>query len=723
MNFSLDRRRFLAGVAMASAASTFTRFAYPVELPAGSDSGSWRDGGKIEFGVDYYPEDWPEERWATDARMMAQSHFRIVRIADTNWQRMEPAEGKYDFRWLDRVVDIMGGNGIRVVLCTSSYAPPAWLSEKHPDFYSVTESGERHRWGGLGYMCLNNPLYLQYVAKLVTALAHHFGENRNVIGWQIDNEMGGWGVECYDKQYCQPRFRRYLKEKFGTLDELNRRLFTVSYGHTYSSWEQIPLRQSVDGDALQAPLVLEAERFFSKNIAAFLALQADILHRHTHGQFISHNGPDSTRDCFEFAKPLDFLCEDSYPKVGEFESSRFSTDLMRGFNHGKPFIVLEIRSGTYGGYTLNDATPPPGLARLWAWQTLAHGADGVLFFRWRMNNGGSEQYWQGLLNFDGSSGPVMAEVVRMGDELDRVGSEILHAESPAKVAGILSYDSHFALRIGDDKFPYFDQLKQFSNAFRQWGLNVDFVEPKASLDGYGVVFAPSLHVLDEETVANLDRFVRGGGVLILTARSGFKNQDNLATQVAPGPLRSMVGASVKDFTVIRPAEDDKWLNFPVEQGAYKPSPDNSVLAEGDEWSKEYQCSGWADILELEGAKPLFRYKKDFYAKQVAATLSEHGKGKVIYIGTLLEPRFYVDLARRTCHWANVETGPEIPPGIDFAMRRKGDREFLFLLNFGSEAGTVSIPGRTRDLLSGNTFSDRVTVQPLEINILVRDGLA
>ena len=718
MNIRLDRRRFLAGVAAASTSSAFARFAYSASPQQAGEVKPWHESGQIEFGVDYYPEDWPEERWEIDARMMAQAHFRIVRVADTNWERMEPEEGRYDFAWLDRIVEVMSRNGIRVVLCTSSYAPPAWLSQKHPQIYSVMESGEHHRWGGLGYMCLNHPIYLQYVVRLVTALGQHFGRSTGVIGWQIDNELGGWGAECYDSQYCVPKFRKYLKDKFGTLDELNRRLFTVSYGHTYNSWDQIPLRQNVDGDVLQAPLVLEAERFFSGNIAEFLALQADILRKTTQGQFISHNGPDSTRNCFEFSKPLDFLCEDNYPRVGEFESPRFSTDLSRGFNHGKTFIVMEIRSGTYGGYTLSDATPPPGLARLWAWQTLAHGADGVLFFRWRMNNGGSEQYWQGLLNYDGSTSPAMPEVIRMGEEVQRVGSEFVYAESPAKVAGILSYDSLFALRIGD-KFPYFDQLRQVSDGFHHWGLNVDFVEPESDLRKYEVVFAPSLHVLNKAIVDKLDEFVRGGGVLILTARTGFKNEDNLTTQVAPGPLRSMAGASVKIFSTIGQAADDKWQDFPIEQGAYRPSGDNAIVSESEEWPGEYQCKAWADVLELEGATSLFHYKKDFYSGQPAASIANYHQGKVIYVGTLLEPRFYVDLARHACKWANLETGPEIPPGMDFAIRRKGDREFLFLLNFGSDAGEVRISGQTRDLLSGKTFTDQVTVQPLDLCVLVR----
>jgi beta-galactosidase len=711
----IDRREFLAAMTALTAISFF-----PKQSLAGKVEDRLQPTpDQVEYGADYYAEDWPSERVETDAKLMQQAHFRTVRIADTNWERLEPEEGRYDFAWLDRALEILNRYGIRVVLCTSSYVPPAWLVEKHPDFYMVNEAGVRRRWGGMGMMCLNNPVYLQYVAKLVTALATHYGRHAGVIGWQIDNEMGSWGGECYDEHYCVPKFRQYLKNKFGSVGELNKRLFTVSYGHSYSSWDQILLQSNVTEDALQAPLVLESQRFFSANIREFLAFQAALLRQYTRGQFITTNQPAPSRNCFDFASQLDSLGLDSYPTVGESISAGFSTDLMRGFNRGKSFPVLEFRCGTYGGYTLLDATPPPGLIRLWAWQTLAHGADGLLFFRWRMNNGGSEQYWQGLLNYDGTPGPTFPEVVRMGEELLKVGPNFVRAETPASIAEIVSYDSYWALQIGDDKFPYFDQIKAFSSGFHHWGMNVDCIEPAADLSKYKVVVAPSLHVTDEALVKNLETFVNNGGILILSARSGFKNQDDLATQVPPGPLQRLAQVRIQRFTLLEKYAAPKWLDFPDEQGGYRPSPDNSIKAVASEWTGAYKAKVWADILEPVGAKVLFSYQKDYFAGQAAVTIADFGKGKVIYVGTLLEPRFYVDLARQACEWANLESGPEMPDGVDAATRQKGLTSFLFLLNFNDSEKTIKLAGKHRDLLSGTTFEGSVTVPPLDLSILVK----
>jgi beta-galactosidase len=698
---------------------TFVGLILAASLPVTPCKAGQLRSNRIEIGTDYYPEDWPAERLEIDAQLMQQAKFAVVRVADTNWERMEPEEGRYDFAWLDRVVEVLNRHGMRVVLCTSSYVPPAWLIQKHPEFYLVQQDGTRWRWGGMGFICLNNPTYREYVAKLVTALARHYGHNPGVLGWQIDNEMGGWGYACYDEDYCTPKFRAYLKRKFGTLEEFNRRLLTVGYGHGYSSWDQVPLRGPANDDNQQVPLLLETKRFFSANINEFMAFQADLLRKYTSGQLITHNGPDRTVNCFEMAKSLDSLGDDNYPRTGEYISPAFDVDLFRGFNRGKSFLILEHRSGSFGGYTLGDPTSPPGMSRLWAWQTLAHGADGVLFFRWRMNNGGSEQYWQGLLNYDGTPGRAYPEVKRMGEELEKMGSSIVGATTPASVAEVMSYDSLWALTVGSTSFPYFDELKVLDGAFRHLGLNVDVVEPVDNLRRYKVVVAPTLHVVAPSIVENLEGFVQGGGILILTARSGFKNLDNLATQVPPGPLTRLAKVRVTESTLLQ-ADQLTWFGFPSEDGSYRASSENLIRSVTPDWLGEYKAKAWADVLEPDGAQTLFQYKQDYYAGRAAVTVADYGKGKVIYVGTLLEPRFYSELARRACEWAKLGLGPEIPPGVDFAVREGKQHTFTFVLNFSADPKFVTLPGKYRDVLSGKSFDGQVNVPSLDLCILVKE---
>ncbi|MBI1983509.1 MAG: beta-galactosidase [Acidobacteria bacterium] len=679
-------------------------------------------GKQIEFGADYYAEDYPPDRIGVDARLMREAGFRTVRLVDTNWERLEPEEGGYDLAWLDRVIRILNEHGIRAILGTSSYVPPAWLAEKHPDFYAVNKEGVRYRWGGMGFMCLHHPVYRSYVEKLVTALAAHYGNHPGVIGWQVDNELGTWGYACYDTQYCLPKFRQYLQGKFNSLEELNTRWRTVSYGHRYSSWSQIPLNWTLGMQAHQAPLELEAQRFFSRNVAEFLDFQARIIRPLSSKKFITHNlsGPSRNGDAFQWAPVLDFISYDSYPRVGEHVGTSFALDLVRGFNRGKPFLILEHRSGTTGPFTLSDAAPPPGLIRLWAWQTIAHGADGALFFRWRTSIGGSEQYWQGLLNYDGTPGPTFPEVARMGKELETLGAEIAGTPTGSPVAGIMSFDSLWALHVGDASFPYFELLNTVHHGFKRLGLNVDFVEPQADLSRYKVVFAPTLHVLDQETVDNLRRFVESGGVLILTARSGVKTPDNLAVeQPLPGLLRALAGVQVSNYTLLREPSMPRWFGFDRSHDDYRSESENIIESVSPQWPGTYRARVWADIIEPESAQTLFRYTKDFYGGKAAATIAKVGKGKVVYVGSLLEPRFYYDLAKRACEWAGVPT-IQIPEGVDFAVRQDGDRKFLFLLNFSPTVQSLNLPGRYQDVLSNGIFDGTINLRRLDLVILADD---
>ncbi|HEX7361778.1 MAG TPA: beta-galactosidase [Bryobacteraceae bacterium] len=675
----------------------------------------------IEFGVDYYPEDWPAERVSVDARLMQQAGIRIVRLLDTNWERTEPEDGHFDFSWLDRVIATLNYHGIRVILGTSSYVPPAWLAQKHPEIYAVNAEGVRYRWGGMGWVCLNNPIYRKYVARHVAALATHYGHNSGVIGWQIDNELGTWGYRCYDMKYCVPKFRERLKAKFGALNELNRRWVTASYGHRYSAWSQIPLNWKLGSEAHQAPLELEAQRFFSSNITDFLMFQARILHQHTKDQFITHNmsGPSRDGNWFQVAKPLDFLSYDNYPTVGTFIPPGFGADLMRGANHGGSFLVMEERSGYMGPYTLTDTLTPPGLVPLWGWQQLAHGADGILFFRWRMSAAGSEQYWQGLIDYDGNPNRIYYEIAKMGKQLGRVGERFAGARSPAHIALLFSYDSLWALHVGGAKFPYIGQMEVFDRAFRRHGLNVDVIDPGSDLGKYRVVVAPTLHVVSRNLAARLGHFVASGGVLVLTARSGYKTMDNLGVQQPlPGLLGKLAGIRVSAFTILQQLHSHSLLGFPPEAGTVLNSSGNVISSERAEWPGQYVAHIWADLLQPENASVLFRYAKDFYAGRPAVTLSKFGRGKVVYVGALLEPRFYLDLAARVCRWADVRTGPEIPEGVDYAVRRRGDREFRFFINFTSEPRRVRQIGEWHDLLTGEAVPSSLVLPPLSVRVLL-----
>jgi beta-galactosidase len=500
---------------------------------------------------------------------------------------------------------------------------------------------------------------------------------------------------------------------------LNRRLLTVSYGHEYTAWNQIDPRINIhgEGDAVQVPLALETKRFFSLNMVRFLEFQAKILRAHTTHQFVTHNAAKPSTQLFDLARNMDFLAEDLYPQTGQFAQPGFFTDLFRGANRGKSFQVFEMRSGTFGSYTLNDATPPPGLIRLWAWQTIAHGSDGVLFFRWRRNNAGSEPYWQGLLDQEGAPALPYREVAQMGSELREHGARFAQASSPAQVAGVVSYDSDWAINIGHKDYPYLEQLGAWTQAFRRLQMNVDLVEPGADLTSYKIVFAPALYIVDDSIAKWLEAFVSRGGTLILGPRAGFANEDNVGRHLPPGLLAPLAKVQVETFTPLGKPEAHAQPAAPASPGPYKPAATNLIRPTSREWPGPFSAGVWADILTLSGGQALYTYTEDFYAGRPAITLAETGKGKTLYIGTLLEESFYLAFAEQLCRTTGISCGPILPEAVDFAARQNAGGLFRFFLNFSTEIKTVPLDGSYRDLLSGKRFTGTVDVPPLDLRIL------
>ncbi|HSB75136.1 MAG TPA: beta-galactosidase, partial [Terriglobales bacterium] len=366
----------------------------------------------IYFGADYYAEDYSADQVERDAAAMEKAGFNMVRMLDTNWAAIEPHDGQFTFGWLDRVLATLGRHGIRAILGVPSYVPPYWLLRAHPEIMALTRDGVRYRPGGMGGVDLLDPVYLRYVRRLDEALAGHYGHDARVVGWQIDNELGIWGSGCYNAD-CLTAFHAYLRRKFHSVETLNRTWGTVSYGHQFTSFDEVPLDWQPVAEGHQSSLEFEVRRFFTATQVEFVRRQAEVFRRLAPGQFITHNAPGPNLGCdyFRLARPLDFMSFDNYPGMGDHRQAML-LDLARGYNQGAPYLILEEMAGAPGPYTLSGPQPPPGQLRLWAYETLAHGADGVLFFRWRTARSGSEEFWQGLLDPAGDSTRRLAEISR-----------------------------------------------------------------------------------------------------------------------------------------------------------------------------------------------------------------------------------------------------------------------------------------------------------------------
>jgi len=653
------------------------------------------------YGADYYPEHWPEERWPVDARMMKDAGINVVRMAEFAWTRMEPQEGLFDFAWLDRAIAGLAEYGIRTVLCTPTAAPPAWLMRAYPECFLVDENAQRLTFGHRRNTCPSNSTYRYYSARIVQAMAEHFKGNRGVIGWQIDNEFGD---RCYCES-CQRAFQRWLQRKYCTLERLNSEWGTDFWSHVYTAWQEIPLPWATSYTH-NPGLALDYRRFMSDTYVEYQREQVSVLRAANPEWFVTHNFMGfryPKLNYFDLAHDLDFVAWDNYPRFRmqpDLAWRALGHDTMRGLK-GANFWVMEEQSGP-AGQTVVGTAPKPGEIPFWAWQAIAHGADGMVYFRWRTCRFGAEEYWHGILDHHGEPRRRYREVAGMGATLERIGQMITGSRFRARAAMLLSYDSRFALQnqpVNPD-LEYEQIFGLYYRALWQRNIGVDIVSPRADLSGYDLVIAPTLYILPEQTAVILRDYVAGGGTLVTSCRSGVMNESNVVVdQLLPGLLAETCGVIVDEYDSRDPG-------------------DNVPLVAGPELGgMRFEAGVWADVLELRGAVPLATYGGDYYAGQPAVTINRFGQGEAIYIGTVADQSFIDGLIGWLCERREIAAPLAVPTGVEVTVREAPDGDLLFILNGTSEEKQVDVGAGGVDLIEGESVSGEVKLPALGVRIL------
>ncbi|HZD57277.1 MAG TPA: beta-galactosidase, partial [Anaerolineales bacterium] len=622
------------------------------------------------FGVDYYPEQWPEEYWPEAALLMAEAGFNVVRLADFAWSKLEPRDGRFEFDWLDRAIDSLATHAIQVVLATPTASPPPWLMHKLPQAFRVGQDGHRLTYGNRREYCPNNPDYLDSCRCIVRQMATRYCHHPSVIGWQIDNEFGD---RCYCP-VCARAFHQWLHQRYGCLEKLNQTWGTEFWSHIYADWEEIPLPLQ-SGGSPNPGLALDFYRFSSDSYRAFQQVQVEIIRQNCPSHFVTHNlmGFDYDQiDYFDLARELDFVSLDNYPRTqwnmqADVEPSRLALAhcTMRGLKH-RNYWVIEQQAGA-GGWEMMGVPPKPGELRLWAYQSIAHGADGILFFRWRTARRGAEQYWHGLLDTHGRPGRRYAEIRRMGAEIEKIAESIFGSAVKPAVAMLLSYPARFAFHIqpNNPQFDYSEHFHDLFQAFFHRHTGIDILYPGADLSGYKIVVAPALHILPEEVARDLRQFVEAGGVLVVTSRSGVKDESGaMVEQPLPGLLSGVCGVEIEECVSL-PSGVYQTLEFSAFDLQVCDPPFARI---------------WCDVLEPRGAQVVARYTSDYFAGKPAITLNNLGRGLAVYVGTVGDSYLYDTLARWLLGLAGVQPPIIAPPRVEVAERWQGDQRILFVLN-------------------------------------------
>ncbi len=660
------------------------------------------NGGKFIYGVDYYPEHWQESQWEKDATMMQAAGINFVRLAEFAWVKMEPAEGKFEFAWLDRALKVLNAHGIKVVLGTPTGSPPAWLYAKYPDIAAMDENGVRYRYGSRRNYCIHNPNFIAATQRIVTAMAEHFKDHPGVIGWQIDNELGD--PECFDAA-TRAAFQKWCRTKYKTLDALNKAWGTIFWGHTYLAWPEIPLPWNTLGKAYNPSLALDFKRFQSETTHDYLKIHTAILRRVAPKQAITHNamGMYDNVDYSDLHRSVDFVAWDNYPMFEEnyanYVGPALAHDLMRGSKNNQNFMVMEQQGGLPGWNIFWGRQAAPGLYRAWAYQGVAHGADGICYFRWRTSRYGTEQYWQGILDQDSYPNARYQTAAQTGKELGQLADLLHGSKVVSSVAILVSPDSRWAFKIQPlvKEFNYNRQMHLYYDAFRRAGINVDVVFPQSDLSAYKIVVVPSLFVVDKPLVEKLTAFVKKGGTLVLNYRTGVKDEHNVVTdQPLPGPLAELAGIAIHDF--------DPQTNQEQEM----------VGADGS----RYAVRAWFDIIDPTTARTRATYDKGYYAGKAAVTQNQVGDGSVWYIGTeSASTELYSRIAGYIGDQAGISKGPSLPEGVEFATREKGGKKIFFLINYTEKAQSVRLERAYQNALTGSAEPVEVSIPAFDVKVL------
>lgn len=656
------------------------------------------------FGTDYYPEHWPRERWRTDAAMMRDMGLDVVRLAEFSWFAMEPEEGRFCFDWLEEAVGLLGEYGIRTILGTPTAAPPSWIIRDDPTIQPMDADGLVRGFGGRHHDCQSHPGYRRHIARLVTAMAERFGTNENVIGWQIDNELGNSHDELCFCPHCQKRFQLWLKEKYGTTEELNRRWGTAFWSQGYRSFDHVmpPLRTATGGNPSRD---LDWRRFCSDLILEFHEFQARIIRERSPGRFITHNlmGFHDKLRYNELAKQLEFVSQDQYPgghfrpDPNDLSPALFAAplDLIRSLKD-QPFAVMEQQSSVTGWEILGRA-PKPGQLAMWSMQTIAHGADAVIWFRWRSCAMGMEQYWHGLLPHSGIPKRNFEELSCFVRGVKPILRE-LQGAMPDKEAGILfSYDQDWAFRIQPHHpdMSYTEHLMTYYRALHTLNVPADFTWTDRDWSGYKLLIAPLWYLTDDEDIRRFREYAAGGGTLVLTMRSGIKDRDNLCLtdRPLPGGLTELTGTETDEYDCLLGCE-------------------NTVLWE----DHAYACRKWCDIMHTEGADVCGTYGSDFYAGTPAITCHSFGRGKVWYVGTEMSEDLALAVMQLWIREAGLQQVGEAQPGVEMTVRRKDGHAWLFVLNHTEEKKEVRIPEGWKAVFG----SDSLELAAFETRIYTRE---
>jgi beta-galactosidase len=639
---------------------------------------------RIHFGGDYNPEHWPEEVRAEDIRLMKEAGVSMVTAGIFSWALVEPRPGAYDFDWFGRVLDDLHGAGVRVCLATMTASPPPWLSERHPEVLLQGPDGVRKWPGSRQHFCPSSPVYREHAVRLVTELATRYGSHPALDSWHIGNEYGCSNPRCYC-DVSAADFRRWLQERYGTVEALNTAWATTFWSQRYDTFAQVlpPRTTPTHPNPTQE---LDYARFCDDALLQCYLAEKEALRRITPDVPVTTNHLPLHKavDAFSWAAHEDVTALDYYQDPYDPEThigAGLAFDLTRSAGGGRPWLLME-QAPSAVNWRRRNSPKPFGSMRLWSWQAVAQGADAVLYFQWRATPGGAEKFHSAMVPHAGTDTRIFREVSALGRELGAV-PQLAGSRARPEVALLADWNSWWALEQGSHPsadLDFTETLRRHYKPLFEAGVPCDVVPPDRDLSAYRLVVVPNLYLMSAGTGTRLTEYVRAGGHLLVSYFTGISDDcDRVHTGGYPAPLREVLGLRVEEFWPL--AEDQ---SLPLT---------GALTGTGDLWSES---------IDLEGATAVAAFGAGELAGRPAVTRHAYGDGVAWYAGTRLTPAAMRTLVDRVRAGAGVTPVlPGLPAGVQATVREGADgsaERFLFLLNHGESAATVTLPEPMRALV-------------------------
>jgi len=672
------------------------------------------------YGAAFYEEYMPEDRLEKDVQLMQQAGLNVVRVGESTWSMWEPEDGRFEFAWMDRIVDRLAKAHIRVIMGTPTYSIPPWMFKEHPEILVTRLDGQKATYGLRQNMDITNPDFLRYSERVIRKIAEHYKDNPAVIGYQIDNETSSNGTAGPN---VQAAFVRYLQAKFATVERLNKIWGLVYWGQQLHDWSDVPPRNGI----LNPGWKIEWDRFQDSLTTNYLGWQAGLIREYLRpDQFVMQDFAGATRrDVNErdIAKSLDIAAMNSYyPTQDRYdgEGPSYAGDYARSLKQTN-FLVTETNAQTIGWDSRSQFPPYDGQMRETVYLLAATGSNMVEYWHWHSLHYGQETYWKGILSHDLEPNRTYAEFAKTAHELERVGTHIVDLKAAHPVALLYSNDS----RRGTDYMPFLESQRPgdmpwhhpegyevamhgLYSALYRLNVGVDFIFPETeNLSQYRVIVVPPLYVADDALLKRLVDYARGGGHLVLTLKSGFCDEySTVRATMAPGLLREAAGIHYQEFSN---------LTKPV---ALRGDP----LAAG----AGNRVSDWAEMLLLDTAKPVAYYDHPFFGKYPAITENRFGKGMVTYEGTLLSDELQQKLLERVLEQTRL-AGPDqkLPAAVrvKHGVNRAG-KAIHYYFNFSAAAQRpVYAYARGTELLSQRSVepASALALEPWGVAIVEEGG--